>query len=129
MMKNCLATTGLSLVLLAFVATLYHARFLFIVSVYQTLVANIFIHLGLALLQHFESKFFIVEIAVEIGYVLAVLILSGYFFGWYSSTPLWVLILLGIAVYLIGCFIGIFRMQTDVEYINQQLELRKEITE
>lgn len=67
-----------------------------------------------------------VEIAVEIAYVLVVLILSGYFFGWYSSTPLWVLILLGIAVYMIGCFIGMFRMRTDVEYINHQLDLRKE---
>lgn len=125
-MKNCLATTGLSLVLLAFVATLYHARFLFIVSVYQTLLANMIIHLGLVLLQRFESRFFMVEIAVEIGYVLVVLILSGHFFGWYSSTPLWVLIFLGIAVYAIGCFIGMFRMRTDVEYINHQLDLRKE---
>lgn len=127
--KNCLATTGLSLVLLAIVATLYHARFLFIMSVYQTLLANIIIHLGLILLQRFESKYFMVEIAVEIGYVLVVLILSGHFFGWYSSTPLWVLIVLGIAVYFIGCFIGIFRMHTDVEHINLQLTLRKDSSE
>lgn len=123
--KNCLATTGMSLVLLAMVAVLYHARFLCIESVFQVLCANILIHAGLALLKQFESKYFIVEILAEIGYILGVLLIAGLLFGWYSSTPAWVLVLMGISVYFLGGLIGVFRIKEDVEYINHQLKLHK----
>ncbi len=126
--KNCMATTGLALVILAVVATLNGARFLFISSVYQTLAANIVIHLGLSLLKRFECKYFIVEIVAELGYVLAVLAISGYVFGWYSSTPIWLLAIIGTVVYLLGSLINIFRVNSDVEFINHQLKLRKEQT-
>lgn len=124
--RNCLATTGLSLILLALVATLNHARFLFVASVYQTLLANILIHLGLSQLKRFESKYYLVEILVEIGYVLAVLIIAGALFGWYSSTPIWMLVIMGILVYFIGGMIQVFYMKSDIELINGQLIKRRE---
>ncbi len=124
--KNCLATTGMSLILLSIIGTLYNARFLYIYSVYQGFAANIIIHLGLTVLKRFESKYFIIEILLEIGYVLIVLIIAGFLFGWYSSTPIWILVLMGITVYFIGSLIDIFRIRNDVKFINQQLKLRKE---
>jgi hypothetical protein len=123
--KNCLATTGLSLILLAIVATLYQAQFLCITTFYQVLLANAFIHIGLTLLEHFESTYFLLEILVEVGYILIVLIIFGFFFNWYSSTPLWVLILLGIAVYLIGSLISLFRINSNLAFINNQLSSAK----
>lgn len=120
--RNCLATTALSLLLLTIVASFYQADFLCIETVYQSFGANVLIHLGLTLLQKFESNYCIVEILVEIAYTLTILIV----FGWYSSTPLWVLILIGIAVYLIGSLIDVFRIQNEVALINRQLKLRNE---
>ena len=123
--KNCLATTGLSLILLAAVATLYHARFLMVAAVFQTALVNVVIHAGLILLKRFESRYFLVEIVVEIGYVLSVVIIGGYFFDWYGSTPIWVLAVMGTIVYVTGCAIDIWQVKSDVNVINTQLRLRK----
>lgn len=125
MIRNWLATTGLSLLLLAAVAALYGGCAIFIVTVFQAGLANLIIHLGLELLRRFESSYFLVEIGVEVGYVLAVLVVSGSLFGWYESTPLWVLIFMGIAVYVIGCLVDVFRIRSDVDLINRQLQLRR----
>ena len=57
--------------------------------------------------------------------MLAVLVVSGSLFGWYESTPLWVLIFMGIAVYVIGCLVDVFRIRSDVDLINRQLQLRR----
>lgn len=123
--RNWLATTGLSLLLLAAVATVYRGRVICIETVFQAGLANLLIHLGLLLLKWFESSYFLVEITAEMSYVLAVLVIFGHLFGWYSSTPLWVLICMGITVYLIGGLIDVFRIKNDVDVINRQLELRR----
>lgn len=116
--KNCLATTGLSLVLLAIVATLYNAHLLCIESIYQVFASNVVIHIGLVLMNRFESKYYLLEILIEIGYILLVLAIFGSLFNWYSSTPIGVLILMGIIIYIIGSFIDIFRIRSDVKFIN-----------
>lgn len=122
---NCLATTGLSLTLLALVAILYHASLLCIETIFQILGANILIHAGLSQLKFFESRYFIVEIIVETGYVLVVLMIFGALFGWYGSTPPWMLALMGVTVYLIGGLIDIFRVNKDIAIINRQLKSRR----
>lgn len=125
---NCLATTGLSLILLALVAILYNASLLCIETILQIAGANILIHAGLNLLKFFESRYFLVEILLETGYVLAVLFIFGAIFGWYSSTPPWVLILMGISVYFIGGLIDIFQVNKDIKIINRQLKNRRIIS-
>lgn len=124
--RNCLATTGLTLVILAAIAWIYHANFLCINTVFQSFIVNIIIHVGLILFQKLETKYFIIELFIEIGYVLAVLAISGFLFGWYSSTPLWVLILMGISIYFISCFINIMRINEDLQFINNHLKLLKQ---
>jgi hypothetical protein len=119
---NCLATTALALILLAVIALLHQASFLFISSVYQTLLANIAIHAGLALIKRFESKYFIVEMLWELGYILAVLTVCGFSFDWFRSTPLWIVIIMGIAVYLIGCAVNIFKINNDLMLINRAIK-------
>lgn len=124
--RICLATIGLSLILLACVAMLYNARFLCVETVFQTSAANVIIHVGLCFLKRFESSYFIVEILVEMGYILLVLICAGFIFGWYSSTPIGILILMGITVYIIGSLIDIFRIKNDIRLINHQLKIRNQ---
>jgi hypothetical protein len=122
---NCLATTGLTLIILAMIASLYQAKFLCVSSVYQSFLVNIIIHLGLILVQKFESKYFIIEFIVEIGFILGLLVTFGFLFKWYSSTPLWVVILMGIVIYLLGCLVNIMKINDDISYINKQLKLTK----
>lgn len=125
LIKNCLATTGLTIVLLAVIATFYQARFLLVDSIFQSFAVNALIHAGLILVRKFESIFFLVESLLEIGYVLLILIPACFLFGWYSSTPLWLVILMGIIVYTAGCFINVLRINNDINFINKQLQIRK----
>ncbi len=126
LIKNCFATTGLTLITLAIVASIYGGKFLFVSGVYQSFMANLIIHIGVIILQKFENKYIIIEIFVEVSYVLTILVIFGYLFGWYSSTPLWVIILMGIIVYAISSVIDIMKINQDVVFINEHLKKRKE---
>lgn len=120
--RNCLATTGLALILLAMVAMIYRGRFLCIETVFQVLGVSVLIHIGLMLLEKFESRYFFVEILAEVGMELLILIAAGFAFHWYESVPVWVLLLMGIAVYVIGCMIDMFRIKSDINVINDCLQ-------
>lgn len=124
--RNFLAATGLALLVLSLVAVICHGRYLCIETVFQTAASCAVIHLGLGLLKAFESKYFLIEISLEICFTLGVLILSGIFFGWYTSIPLWVLIFIGLVVYGIGNGVGIYKLQSDIHTINEQLRINKE---
>lgn len=121
--KNCLATTALSLIILSSAALFYDARFLCISTVFEAAAANLVIHGGLELVKRVESSFFIVEVTLEIGYILAVLMLFGRLFAWFQSTPPWLLALIGILVYIGGCAIDTFHIRSDINVINKQLKL------
>ena len=61
MLINILATTGVSIVALAVIATCYQASFLCIETVFQSFLANILIHIGIRCLNKIEFQYFIVE--------------------------------------------------------------------
>ncbi len=124
--RNTLAMTGLALTILCIVALIYQGRFLCIETVFQVLFACVVIQIVLILLKHFESEYILVEVVVEIGCVLAVLFLAGYFFHWFVSIPGWVLAVIGILVYAIGCIIDMFQIKRDVNQINDIIRKRKE---
>jgi hypothetical protein len=122
LIKNILATTGLTLILLALIATLYKAELILISSIYQSFLVNIIIQIGLIFVQKFESKYFMIEILLENGFVLTVLILAGYIFHWYSSTPIWIVALMGVVIYSISYLINSIRIHDDIAFINRQLK-------
>lgn len=125
LIKNILATTGLTLITLAIIGTIYRAEFLCINSVYQSLLVNITIHLGLLLVQRMESTYYFIEILWQVFYVLLVLIPAGYLFDWYGSAPLWIIVIMGIVIYAFSCFMNIFRVNSQVTIINKQLKSLK----
>ncbi len=120
--RLCLATTGLSLLLLALIASFYNAQFLCLSTVNEVFLANIVIYIGLTLLEGFESPYCLLEILLEISYIEGVLIIFGFIFNWYNSLPLWLLILLGISVYLIGCLIDLIKVGHNLTFINTKLK-------
>lgn len=123
--KNCLATTALVLILLGIIALLYGAQFLCITTLYEVLLANIVLHIGLSFVERFESTYCLIEILVEIGYCLIVMLLFGMIFDWYSTTPLWILILLVITVYIAGSLIDLYKINSHLSSINKQLSYAK----
>ncbi len=126
LIKNIFATTGLTLLVLGGVATAFGGKYLFISSVFESLLVNVLIHLGLLVISKFESRYYLLEILYEVAYVFLVLIPAGYLFGWYSTTPLWIVVIMGVVVYAMGCFVSIFRVTSDVKEINRQIQVLKQ---
>ncbi len=125
LIKNILATTGLTVIMLAIIGTIYGAQLLCISSIYQLLLVNVIIHLGLLLVQKLESPYYLIEILWQFFYVLLVLIPAGYLFDWYSSTPLWIVVIMGIVMYTFSCVMNIFKINSNVAIINKQLKSLK----
>lgn len=124
MIINVMATTGITLIVLALSGTLYGAKFLFISGVFQSLGANIVMHLGFIITGKFESKYPILEAILDISYAIVILIIFGAVFNWYKSTPIWILIIMAVIIYSFGCFMSIFRMGEEVKAINELLQKR-----
>ncbi|MEE1255233.1 MAG: hypothetical protein UHN47_01785 [Lachnospiraceae bacterium] len=126
MLINILATTGVSIVALAVIATCYQARFLCIETVFQSLLANILTHIGIRCLNKIEFQYFIMESILSISYTIIVVLICGKIFHWYSSTPLGVLIPLAVFVYLAGWCLRIFQVKQEIDDINVLLKRQKE---
>lgn len=119
-----MATTGGTLILLALIGTVYGARFLLIKSVFQSLGANMVIHIGLFFTHKFECRYTILESLLDISYAVIVLLIFGSVFSWYENTPGWMLTGMAVVLYLSGCSAGIFRMHKEVKEINELLQIR-----
>jgi len=61
---------------------------------------------------------------LDIGYMLIIIIIFANIFDWFSSTPLWVLVIMTILVYASGLLLSIIRMREDIRIINQLLNKR-----
>ena len=82
---GCLATTALAILVLGIVALLSGGHFLCIETVYQILLANVLIHGWIFVVQRFESPYFLIEITLELGGVLLLLLGLVALFSWYES--------------------------------------------
>lgn len=122
---NIFATTGLSLILLSIIATLYSAEFLCIETVFQVLLLNVVVHLIFLLMYKIEIKYLAVEVVLEIILTVAVSLLFGAVFHWYTSTPLFVLVLMSMAVYVISIILNILHMKQEANEINELIRIIK----
>lgn len=123
--KNTLLTTGLTIALLACVALLSGGTCIFVKTIFQVLLANACFHLALRVAGKFESKYFLLEALLDITVIAVVTFLFALLFGWFSSTPAWVLILMVIIIYIIGSAFQTIRVTEDIHSINEILEKRK----
>lgn len=122
---NILCSTAVTLLILAFLGTISGAQFLLINSVFQSLMVNIVIHIGLLFTHRFESRYAILEFMLDIGYMEAVVIIFGAVFNWYGSTPIWVLVIMTTIIYIAGVFLNMVQMRQEIEEINELLKKRK----
>ncbi len=122
---NIFATTGLSLILLSIIATFYRAEFLFVKTVFQVLLLNVVVHLILLLMYKIEIKYLAAEAALEIILTVAVSLLFGAVFNWYTSTPLFVLVLMSMAIYVISIVLNILHMRQEANEINELIQIIK----
>ena len=122
---NIMFTTGTALMLLAVFAVINGGKAIFVETFFQILGANIVIHLGLILTKKFESSYAILEFLLDISYTIVVLVVFGIVFNWYSSTPVWYLVIMAVVIYTFGVFINILRTQKDANELNKLLQKHK----
>jgi len=123
---NTMFTTGAALVILAVFFVIYDLEFILVPTVFQIFAANIVINVGLFVTSKFESRYAIVEYLLDISYIIAVLVVFGAIFDWYSAIPVWVLIVMAIVIYLFAIIISMNKLRNDTKKINELLQKRRE---
>lgn len=121
---NIFATTGISLLLLSITALFFHAQCIYLQTVFQVLGTNIMVHFGLFFLNKLEVKYAVFEIFLNITLILVMLLLFGSVFHWFTSTPLWVLMIMGFVIYIVSIILNLLCMQQEAQEINALIKKR-----
>ncbi|MDE7334125.1 MAG: hypothetical protein K2O16_18235 [Lachnospiraceae bacterium] len=123
-MVNVFATTGISLLLLSLIALLFQAKYICIQTVFQVFEANITVQLGLAFVSKLEIKYAVIEMLLDLILILIMLVMFGVIFHWFTSTPLWTLVILDLAIYMISFALNLFCMKKEAQEINGLIKTR-----
>lgn len=122
---NIFATTGLSLILLSIIALFYNADFLCVKTIFQVFLLNVVVHLIFLLMYKIEIKYLAVEVVLEVVLIVALSLLFGAIFNWYTSTSLFVLVFMNIAIYVISIVLNILHMKQEADEINKLIQIIK----
>lgn len=121
---NIFATTGISIILLSIIALLFHAKCIYLQTIFQVLGANIIVHFGLLFLSRLEVKHTIIEIALDIVWIIIMLIVFGCIFHWFTSTPIWILVIMGFVIYIVSVILNLLCMKQEAQEINALIKKR-----
>jgi hypothetical protein len=118
--------TGAALVILALFSLLFKVEINFVPTIFQVLAANIVIILGLFIRMKFEIRSIILEYLIDISYIIAVLIVFGLIFNWYSSMPIWFLVVMAVVIYIFATIITVTMIRNDAKELNKLLQEHQE---
>ena len=124
--NDIMFVTGAALVILTVFSLLLDVEIGFVPTVFQIFAANIVIILGLFLRGKFEIRIIILEYLVDISWIIAVLIVCGLIFNWYSAIPLWILVVMAVVIYILGMIFTVSKIKRDAEELNKLLRARTE---
>lgn len=124
MIVNILATTGISLLLLSAVALSFHARCIFLETVFQAFGVNIMTHLGIMYIKKIELKSIFTEVILEITFIVCELLVFGRLFRWFTSLSFLLLVCMGIVIYIISLFLNLLQMRQEAKEINLLIQYR-----
>ena len=71
-----------------------------------------------------EVKYAQMEVILKISLIIIMLILAGSIFHWFTSTPVWVLIVMGFIIYIISALLNLFCMKQEAQEINALIKKR-----
>ena len=120
------ASTGAVLFLLAFFYMFKGNKFISTGTIPEIIGANSVITIGLFLTHKIEFRFAIFEYLLDIVFMLAVIVVSGFLFNWYSRISVWVPVIIVIVIYVLFNLLDIVRVHRDIKEINKLLQKFKE---
>lgn len=119
---NIMATTGISLVVLALIATLYDGSLICIDTIFQVLGLNVVIYIGLYFMEFIEYRFVILETGLKLTYIIVLVLISGLIWGWYNNLPVAVLVLMTIGIFIVCVCLDAISLISEVKSINILIE-------
>lgn len=124
---SVLVTTALSLIILAVIVVIAFPGFdlYFSYTVRLTLGVNTIIHLGMLVTRKFESKYLILEVLLDITFIIAVLMIFGYIYDVFYVIPVFLLAGMGLLVHVFALFMNMARVAKDVSAINELIKKRE----
>lgn len=125
---HIMASTGIILLALSVVALLYGGKAIFINTIFEITVLSTLMHLGFLVTHRLDVQYPVFEIMLDISYTLLITLLLGAAFHWFQSVPVWVLVIMVFAIYLVGYLTDLYRTKEEVRMINELLENRKKNT-
>ena len=125
-MQHTFLTSGVSIFLLAGFAYFAGGSCIFVHTVFENILANACIHIGLFLTGKFESRYFLVNAAIDVAVVSAIIFSFGLWFEWFSSVPPVILLLMVFLTYIACSIFRICRTQADIKFINERLQNREQ---
>lgn len=119
---NIMATTGISLVVLSLVATLYDGSLICIDTIFQVLGLNVVIYIGLYVMEFAEYRFAILETGMKLTYIIVLVLISGLIWGWYNNLSVTVLVLMTIGIFVVCVCLDAISLISEVKSINALIE-------
>ena len=120
--NNTMFVTGSALVILTLFSLLFKVEISFFPTVFQIFAANIVIVLGLFVRGKFEIRYIILEYLIDISYTIAVLIVFGLLFDWYSAIPVWLLVVMAVVIYIFAMIFTVNKIKKDAKELNKLLQ-------
>jgi hypothetical protein len=120
--NDIMFVTGSALVILTVFSLFFNVEISFVPTVFQIFAANIVIIIGLFLRGKFEIRNLILEYLIDISYIIAVLILFGFLFNWFSSIPAWLPIIMAVVIYIFATIFTVTKLRSDAKELNILLE-------
>ena len=119
-------TTGSAIIILALFNVIIGKNDIEANTILEILAANILINLGLTLRHKIEIRSIILEFIIDVGYIVAVLAVSGLIFDWFSVISIWLLVFMAAAIYTLVVITILAKTRKVTEEINALLQKRKE---
>jgi Ca2+/Na+ antiporter len=121
-----LTSTGAVLFLLAVFSMFRENKSISVVTILEIIGTNIVITIGLMLTTKIQLRYPVLECLLDIGFMIAVIVLSWTLFKWYSYIPVWVPVIMVVVVYVLFYLLDIIRVRKEIKEINELLQKLKE---
>jgi hypothetical protein len=116
--------TGSALVILSVFSLCFNVEISFVPTVFEIFAANIVVVLSLFMRWKFEIRNMILEYLADISVIIAVLIVFGLVFDWYSAIPAWLLVVMAVIIYIFAMIISVTKIKKDAKELNKLLQKR-----
>lgn len=93
---------------------------------FEILLVNLLAHFGFLLFDKINLKYRLLNYIGMLVYLIGIIVGFGYLFKWFVVNEIWVVCVVGVAVFIVALVIDLIKISRDASEINSSLqELQK----